>query len=48
MELCIRIDTTESCSVTVQDLMCDYLPEDSTVTIKNKWKFSETAAVTIL
>lgn len=47
MDLNINIQTNGSCSVVVQD-NTEYLPEESTGTVKGKFKYSDTVSVDIL
>lgn len=48
MELKIDIITNDECQVVLQDLKEDYLVESSSVTVKDKWKYSETASISVL
>lgn len=47
MDLNINIQTSGSCSVVVQDIS-NYLPEESTGTVKGKFKYSDTVSVDVL
>ena len=47
MELSIKITTSDSCKVIVQDLSA-YLPEDQTSIVKGKFKYSDTISIDIL
>ena len=47
MELSIKVTTSDSCKVIVQDLS-EYLPEDQTGIVKGKFKYSDTISIDIL
>lgn len=47
MELSIKITTSDSCKVIVQDLSA-YLPEDQTGIVKGKFKYSDTISIDVL
>lgn len=47
MELSIKITTSDSCKVIVQDLSA-YLPEEQTGIVKGKFKYSDTISIDIL
>ena len=47
MDLNINIQTNGSCSVVINDIT-EYIPEESTGTVKGKFKYSETVSVDIL
>ena len=47
MDLNINIQTNGSCSVVIQDTT-EYLPEESTGTVKGKFKYSDTVSVDVL
>ena len=47
MELNIKITTSDSCKVTIQDLST-YLPEDSTILAKHEFKYSDTLSIDVL
>lgn len=47
MELSIKITTSDSCKVIVQDLSA-YLPEDQTGVVKGKFKYSDTISIDVL
>lgn len=47
MELNIKITTSDSCKVIIQD-ESDYLPENYIGTVKGKFKFSETVLIDVL
>ncbi|MGM9531663.1 hypothetical protein, partial [Intestinibacter sp.] len=48
MNLEINICTNHSCKVIVKESKGDYLPEDSTIAAKNRFKFSDTVAIDLL
>ena len=48
MNLEINICTANSCKVIVKESKGDYLPEDSTVAVKNRFKFSDTVSIDLL
>ena len=47
MELSIKVTTSDSCKVIVQDLSA-YLPEDQTGIVKGKFKYSDTISIDVL
>ena len=47
MELSIKITTSDSCKVIVQDLSA-YLPEDQAGIVKGKFKYSDTISIDVL
>ena len=47
MELNIKITTSDSCKVTIQDLST-YLPEDSTILAKHEFNYSDTLSIDVL
>ena len=47
MDLNINIQTNDNCSVVIQDIT-EYLPEESTGTVKSKFKYSDTVSIDIL
>lgn len=48
MNLKINICTNHSCKVIVKESMGEYLPEDSAVAVKNRFKFSDTVSIDLL
>lgn len=48
MNLEINICTNHSCKVIVKESKGDYLPEDSTIAAKNRFKFSDTVSIDLL
>ena len=48
MNLEINICTNHSCKVIVKESKGDYIPEDSTIAAKNRFKFSDTVSIDLL
>ena len=48
MNLEINICTNYSCKVIVKESKGDYIPEDSTIAAKNRFKFSDTVSIDLL
>lgn len=48
MDLNINIITNDKCQVIIQDLKEGYLAENSSVIVKGKFKYSETASISVL